>query len=48
MQSITLHSTNNKNVKMLISYLYFNAFAYHNFGLVILLRNKYQEMTKVV
>ena len=26
MQSITLHSTNNKNVKMLISYLYFNAF----------------------
>lgn len=48
MQSITPHSTNNKNVKMLISFLYFNAFAYHNLELVILLRNKCQEMKKVL
>ena len=31
---------------MFISYLYFNSFAHHNLELVVLLRNKCQEMIK--
>lgn len=31
---------------MFISYLYFNSFAHHNLELMVLLRNKCQEMIK--